>query len=281
MDTKQNSDRNEKISADTGDAYRLSIDTPENVAFDYKVAGIGSRFLAALADTLLILVLQVIVYLTLTLIASSQLGSIRDWESTWQTWLYAIFGLIAFAFLWGYYVFFEVLWSGQSPGKRWAGLRVIRANGAPITLTESLIRNLVRLIDLLPVSYGIGIVAMFIDDQTRRLGDVAAGTLVVHDRAPLTLESLATSMAAPARARPLTFEPSTPGLPVERLTHQDIQMAEDFWQRRHQLSNPTAIALRIARALLKRMDVSDMQLTGTTAQNLILKIIRASREREE
>ena len=85
----------------------LSIDTPENVVFDYEVAGIGTRFLAALVDTLVILVLQVVVNVTLFLLVSSLM------EDEIGMWLFAVFGLIAFAFLWGYYVFFEVIWNGQ------------------------------------------------------------------------------------------------------------------------------------------------------------------------
>ncbi|MEK7327557.1 MAG: RDD family protein, partial [Chloroflexota bacterium] len=104
-------------------------------------------------------------------------------ESPVIAWLVAIFGLISFAFFWGYYILFEMLWNGQSPGKRWVGLRVIRTDGTPITLTESIIRNLVRLVDFLPAYYGVGVVTMFINEQSRRLGDLAAGTLVVHDRA--------------------------------------------------------------------------------------------------
>jgi uncharacterized RDD family membrane protein YckC len=254
----------------------LSIDTPENVAFDYEVAGIGSRFLAALVDTLLIIVLQIIVNLTLFLLADALFADTLDWESGLQTWLFAVFGLMAFAFLWGYYVFFEMIWNGQSPGKRWAGLRVIRTDGTPITFSESLIRNLVRLIDFLPVYYGIGVVAMFINQQSRRLGDLAAGTLVVHDRATVTLESLVASPTS------LAFDPVSyagSDLPIERLTSQDIQMAEEFLRRQHQLSNPLAVASRIARALLERMDVPASQTGALSAQDLILKVVQASRSR--
>ena len=278
MNVNQHSERDEKTRAGPSDAYRLSIDTPENVIFDYKVAGIGSRFMAALVDTLLIVVLQAVVYLTLLLLANSLLGDIQDWETSWMTWLFALFGLIAFAFLWGYYVFFEVLWNGQSPGKRWAKLRVIRTDGTSVTLTESLIRNLVRIVDFLPAYYGIGIVTMFINEQSRRLGDLAAGTLVVHDRAPLTLESLASAMSASVSARPLTA--AQVDFPVERLTQRDIQMAEDFIQRRYQLSASSAVARRIAHALLKQMDMSPAQMGETSAQDFIIQVVQAHRNRE-
>ena len=168
----------------------LNIDTPENVAFGYEVAGIGSRFLAALIDTLILLVLQIVVNLTVLLILSLTILDFIAGESTWG-WLVAIFGLVSFTFFWGYYIFFETLWNGQSPGKRLTKLRVIRTDGTPITLAEAVIRNLVRMIDFLPAYYGVGVVVMFIDGQSRRLGDMAAGTLVVREAAAVTLESLA------------------------------------------------------------------------------------------
>ncbi len=105
-----------------------------------------------------------------------------------SSWIVAILGLISFILLWGYYIFFEILWNGQSPGKRWVGLRVIRIDGTPITLSESIIRNLVRIIDFLPTAYGVGVVTMFINTNSRRVGDLAAGTIVVHDREAKGLE---------------------------------------------------------------------------------------------
>lgn len=256
---------------------RLSIETPENVAFDYEVAGIGSRFLAALVDTLLILILQVVVNLALLLVVRIVAGDVSDLESGAVMWLLALFGLIAFAFFWGYYVFFEVLWNGQSPGKRWVGLRVIRTDGTPITLTESLIRNLVRLVDFMPAYYGIGVVTMFINSQSRRLGDLAAGTLVVRDRGPVTLESLASRQVMPTRGWRDAVVASRLDLPLERLTSQDIQMAEDFVQRRDQFSDPEGVARRVAEVLLKRMDVPAEQVTGISAQGFLLRVVHFSR----
>ncbi len=255
---------------------RLSIDTPENVIFDYEVAGIGSRFLAALVDTLLILALQIVVNLALLLAVRIIAGDVWG-ESTAAMWLIALFGLVSFAFLWGYYVFFEVLWNGQSPGKRWAGLRVIRTDGTPITFVESLIRNLVRVVDFLPAYYGIGVVTMFINAQSRRLGDLAAGTLVVRDRGPVTLESLAARRAAPTRGSLDVAAASGLDLPWERLTNQDIQMVEDFIQRRDQFADPEGVARRIAEALLERMGVPPERVTGISAQGFLLRVAHASR----
>jgi uncharacterized RDD family membrane protein YckC len=263
---------------------QLKIDTPENVAFNYQVAGIGSRFLAALVDTTLILVLQAISNLALFLIANSISPQGFDWESGSLAWIVAIFGLVAFAFLWGYYVFFEMLWNGQSPGKRWARLRVIRTDGTPITLTESIVRNLVRLIDFMPAYYGIGIVTMFLNDQSRRLGDLAGGTLVVHVRERVTLESLDDEQRLSGLLRTV---PSSGGAqaswPVEKLTSQDVQMLQDFARRRYSLSNRTVVAQHILEAVLERMQIAGDGVTRMrTAEGVILDILKAlDRERQD
>ncbi|MBI3244660.1 MAG: RDD family protein [Chloroflexi bacterium] len=256
----------------------LSIETPENVAFGYKVAGIGSRFLAALVDTLIIFVLQIIVLLALILFARLFFVDRLDTESPVVAWLIAIFGLISFAFLWGYYILFEMLWNGQSPGKRWVGLRVIRTDGTPLTLTESIIRNLVRLVDFLPAYYGVGVVTMFINEQSRRLGDLAAGTLVVHDRAAITLESL--TVKPPLSVVAGSASAAVAGLPVERLSGHEIEIAEDFLRRRYELANRSILARRILQALLDKMGVPASQVSGWHEESLLAEIVRASRSRK-
>ncbi len=92
-----------------------------------------------------------------------------------------------FLLIFGYFVFFETLWSGQTPGKRWMGLRVICDDGRPVTFFQAMVRNLIRLVDIMPVaavapSYFVGILSIFISAKNRRLGDLAAGTVVVRER---------------------------------------------------------------------------------------------------
>jgi uncharacterized RDD family membrane protein YckC len=257
----------------------LSIDTPENVAFGYEVAGIGSRFLAAIVDTLLILLLQAIVNIPLLLLAPLLLDTVLDDDSFLLIWLAALAGMVAFAFFWGYYIFFEVIWNGQSPGKRWVGLRVLRTDGTPITLVESIVRNLIRLIDFLPVYYGVGVVTMFINDKSRRLGDLAAGTLVVHDRDTITLESLA-AKTTPSQAPLSSISPEIMQLPLERLSEHDVQVVEDFLRRRNELSNSMAMAKQLLQMLFDRMEqpVPHLQYSWET-ERLLADIIHACRNR--
>lgn len=223
----------------------LSIDTPENVAFGYTVAGIGSRFLAALVDTTIIVILETIVGLV-SIFALRQANLMSMVES----WLAAILGIVAFLLFWGYYIFFELVWNGQSPGKRWAGLRVIRVDGTPITLAETVIRNLVRIIDFLPFGYGLGIVTMFINDQARRLGDLAAGSMVVHDGGEISIQSIASHGHINI---PPNLPELKPGLALERLQPQDVQIIEDFLARLLEMANTARLAQQILKRMYERM----------------------------
>lgn len=162
---------------------QLTISTPEQVAFQYEMAGIGSRFVAALLD-------HFILGLTLMLIscASSMIGlfsfvsALGDEEAgTGAFIVLAILSIVTFLIFWGYFVVFETVWNGQTPGKRAGRLRVVRYNGQPIGAGEAMVRNLVRLVDFLPGFYGVGLMSMFIDKSARRLGDFAAGTIVIRE----------------------------------------------------------------------------------------------------
>jgi len=252
---------------------KIHIDTPENVVFGYTVAGMGSRFLAGLLDMALIMLL--ITAANLTLFLFLRLLDASSWGIT-GNWLWALFGLLAFFIFWGYYIFFEMVWNGQSPGKRRLGLRVIRTNGSPIAFSESLIRNLVRLFDFLPAYYGIGVVIMFINSQSRRLGDLAAGTLVVHDRL-VTLDSL----GRPTHRVPessITFSmPSASGqYPLERLSFQDLQLVESFLLRRKQLANRAALADQIYQAMCNRMGVPvDQSLNYLQVEDALAALLKA------
>jgi uncharacterized RDD family membrane protein YckC len=228
----------------------LNISTPENVSFDFQVAGIGSRFIAALADSALIVILQIVVNLPLFFLVQYYLD-IEAGDRAFS-WLVALIGLIAFAFLWGYYIFFEIAWNGQSPGKRLVGLRVICADGLPITFTESAIRNLVRLIDFMPAFYGVGVVTMFINEQSRRMGDLAASTVVIHDKGEISLDSVGKSQNA-LKPGPDALE-SANQLPIERIPLQHIQIAEDYLSRRHELSNARSLGDRILKQFYEFMD---------------------------
>lgn len=147
---------------------RITIATPEGIELQIVLAGAASRFIACVIDMFLQLVLIV-----LTAIAA--LGLLGGGLGT------ALFAMASFAALYLYHVLFEVLASGRTPGKRVTHLRVVRERGTPVDLPASAIRNLLRLIDFLPTAYLMGLASILITRHNQRLGDLAAGTLVIRD----------------------------------------------------------------------------------------------------
>jgi uncharacterized RDD family membrane protein YckC len=146
---------------------RVAIATPEGIEVELTLAGIGSRFIAAAIDITIQLV--VIVAAALILRPAGDAGA-------------AIFTSASFALIFFYDVLFEVLGRGQTPGKRWTGVRVVRAGGRPITLVRSALRNILRLIDILPGFYAVGMTSIFITKNNQRVGDLAAGAHIVRIR---------------------------------------------------------------------------------------------------
>ena len=199
---------------------RLTIETPEQIALELPLAGVGSRFLAIAVDTLLQIAgfaLLVLLLLFLTLALGSQ-------------WLSGCVGPVLFVFFiffvyWVYFALFETIWKGQTPGKRVARIRVIKESGRPINAYEAIARNLVRFVDFLPGLYGVGIVCMLLNGRNRRLGDFVAGTVVVHES---RTEDAKPYMDAAPGAVSVTSD-------VAQLAREDLLLVETYLQRRNDL----------------------------------------------
>jgi uncharacterized RDD family membrane protein YckC len=197
--------------APVGFADRVSIATPEGVDLELTLAGLGSRFIAALADVTI--QIAVLVAAGLILRPAGDLGA-------------ALFAIASFLVIFGYDVLFEVLAGGRTPGKRWTGLRVVRAGGRPITLVRSALRNVLRLVDVLPFAYTIGVIAIFASRNNQRVGDLVAGTYVIRDRT-------ADRHAAPAADAPDPVEAT--GWDVSGVGADDLAAVRAFLVRRHEL----------------------------------------------
>lgn len=149
----------------------LPIETPEGISFSYEPASLTDRGKAYLIDLLIrIAALLVIGLLFLLFLGPAVLAGVGLWL------------ILAFLVEWGYYVLFEIIWDGQSPGKRLFDLRVIKSAGHPIGFYDSVLRNLLRAADALPLTYAVGALAMLVTRRFQRLGDIAADTIVVHER---------------------------------------------------------------------------------------------------
>jgi uncharacterized RDD family membrane protein YckC len=163
------------------------------VAFQYEIAGIGSRFLAQILDSLVITVILI----AITILAASLGGVFGSGELALLIEI-----ILGFILLAGYFLVSEAAWNGQTLGKRAARLRVVGDHGEPLTLGQAAIRNLVRIVDFLPVFYAIGMLTLFINGRGKRLGDFAAGTLVVRDRERVSLYDLSSAPSSALAAPP-------------------------------------------------------------------------------
>lgn len=170
---------------------RLTIDTPEGVPLELTLAGVGSRFASALLDYIVQIVILVALALVLSYGAGFSPGSSAVSAAVWIVGFFVVF--------WGYDVAFEVLNSGRTPGKAVNGLRVVLESGAPVTFVPSAIRNVLRIIDLIPGNYLVGVTAILVTKKNQRLGDLAAGTLVIRESRKLPPEvRMSSSVQAPA-----------------------------------------------------------------------------------
>jgi uncharacterized RDD family membrane protein YckC len=213
---------------------KLTIDTPEQIALEFPLAGAGSRFLALAVDMLI----QTAVFTVLALIAGAAgwLGS-RGLPSL-ATWVLAGLAITAFILSYGYFAAFEALWGGQTPGKRVAKIRVIAISGQPITAFDALVRNLLRLVDWLPLMYAVGVFSIFFTSRHQRLGDIVAGTVVVHEQ-----ETPSAVIPSPVVV--------TARLGARRLSVEEVEVIQAFLARRHDL--PYDRRLRTARQLAERI----------------------------
>lgn len=150
----------------------LVIATPERVSFDYQVAGLGTRAIAQLLDLLIVTgILIAVLFFAFAAGTTTNSGTVAN--------LIMIIG--GFIVIFGYFWVSEALWSGQTVGKKAFRLRAVGDRGEPLTFVQAGIRNVVRIVDFLPYGYGIGLVVLFANGKGKRLGDIAAGTIVVKD----------------------------------------------------------------------------------------------------
>jgi uncharacterized RDD family membrane protein YckC len=224
---------------------KLNIDTPEQIALEFSLATVGSRFLAVAIDTLI----QAAAGLALLVVVGlSSWVSGLAWAAA-RPWIMSVLVLGGFILYYAYFAVFEITWNGQTPGKRLVGLRVIHASGRPVSAWEAILRNVVRIADQMPAIYAIGIVSVFLTERSQRLGDLAAGTVVVHER----LVQAAFETPGPAKiAEPLTHYGAT------QLTAEEIAVIELFFRRRGQLDGYARIrtAHQIARRVRDRLQIS-------------------------
>ncbi len=220
-----------EVTPNPSKSYRqvASIETPEHVALDYEVAGLGSRALAAIIDTTIVVLFQI----ALWIVAMEFVGA---YESPIAS---ALLLVISSASILAYFALLEGLRGGQTPGKRWMGIRVVRDTGHPVTLGAALVRNLLRAADFLPPPYLLGGIFVALHPRAQRLGDMVAGTLVVRDNPEQAPVRTTTSAAA------------SPVLAAPILSDDEYELLDRFVQRGTELNDD--VRRRVATGLTARL----------------------------
>jgi uncharacterized RDD family membrane protein YckC len=201
----------------------IAVRTPESIAFSYELAGLGSRFLAVLLDLFFqILCALAIVWamaaLALRLPNEAARTSLPD--RTAESLAIAIVIVLGFLVFFGYFIIFELAWNGQTPGKRLIGIRVVRDGGFPLDFVSSLVRNLIRTLEFALGFYALSAISTLLSKENKRLGDYAAGTIVVRDA----------RIVAPPAPRP-----GAPAIGI-RLTEEERRLVSRFLDRRELLT---------------------------------------------
>lgn len=245
----------------------LIIETPERVLLEFALASIGNRFLAVAID-------HFIQYFTIILVAWSLLsfsgytsGDVVDAPerllAEMPKWTIAVLIIVLFLIFSGYFIFFEWLWNGQTPGKKLMKLRVIRDDGRPLTLWEAIARNLLRICDAVPgfivPIYSVGLIVIFFSGRDQRVGDIFAGTVVVRERtgeAPTFAETFANRFTDSAFTR--VQKPFRVTADAGRMSEQEIEVVETFLRRRWDLTERQRLwmAWRIALPLMYKLKPS-------------------------
>ncbi|MGQ0640186.1 MAG: stage II sporulation protein M, partial [Gemmatimonadaceae bacterium] len=238
-------------------AQTVDVETPELVVLTYTIAGVGSRVAAALIDYAICLLAVLVVEIGVLSLGSRGVFGPATRSVAWGA---AILYLLFFGILWGYYVLFEGLADGQTPGKRLLRLRAVRDGGYSVTFGASAVRNLLRVLDMQPVlTYGVAIASVLLSKRGKRLGDLAAGTIVVR-------EGLAKRNEAPVVRR--RAGQSEDAAPVHaRLTNDEYTVLERFAERRGDLTVERRAAL--AEQLAARLAAVLPSTEGTALTRLL------------
>jgi uncharacterized RDD family membrane protein YckC len=258
----------------------LVIETPERVPLHFALASIGNRFIACAIDHAIQIFTLFVVFIIFLFVADvADLGSKI---TSAPKWVIALLVIMQFVIVNGYFAIFEWLWRGQTPGKRWLKLRVIREDGRPISFFEAMTRNLLRVIDFIfPPFYSIGLISVFATERDQRVGDLVAGTVVVREReteAPAFAEVFASPVSDPALRR--SFRPVAFTADLNTLTEQEISVVESFLRRRWDLKDYPRqwMAWRVAMPILFKLR-PQYDLASFTYEGFLEELLHRYREK--
>ncbi|MCK4643872.1 RDD family protein [bacterium] len=224
---------------------KLDLATSQNVVVELPLAGLGTRILANIIDTLIIYFAMIFIFIV------ANISNLFKYVEALPEWVIAILIILLFVLSWGYFPLWEFYGNGKTPGKRALKIRVRMDNGSPLTFSATLTRNLMRVADYLPYMYAIGVLAIIFNKKNKRLGDMVAGTVVITDQKfdlKRYMSEESNGIEAP------TFKIS--GLSGIKLSHHTYETLDSFFQRKEKL--PPEVRIRIV----------DNMLSGLALKNL-------------
>jgi len=229
----------------------LTITTPEHVNIRLEPAGSGSRFLAIMIDAVIIQAIASVIYLVAVNVVPRLVAA-------------AIFVTATFILTSGWHVYFEVKRHGRTPGKRALSLRVIDARGLPVSLYQSIVRNMARIVDFIPAFYGVGALVSMLRGDRKRLGDVLADTLVIRESQPLAYRG---ELGAERQFNTLRT-PRTLRLIRHRVSLEEREFLLALCLRAQKMSPAARYDLmeEVAKTYREKLDIDDASISG---ENLV------------
>ena len=258
---------------------KVTVITPENVPLTFELAGLGTRFGAYLIDLMIQIIIFGIIFTVFGIFAAA---APLVYSGMGGSLSLAIFLIVSFVVWFGYFLFFEAVWNGQTPGKRALKIRVVRDGGYPATFFNLATRNLLRIVDSLPGLYGIGGLATFFHSQYKRLGDLAAGTVVIKERGtrfgPYFIKN-----EVPQEAQFSGDLPEGVRNPYDALTAEELELLRRFAVRRWQMDadDSERLGYRLIAPLVARLNITFLPGAPPRYADLASALVAAADKREE
>ncbi|WP_078548780.1 RDD family protein [Litchfieldia alkalitelluris] len=249
---------------------QINIKTPEYVSIQFQSAGLGSRASAFIIDQLILMAVNTVILVIMFIVLAGQ--SEFFFFSALTTAPVAIAIILIFIVNWGYFFALEFFYGGRTIGKKITGIRVIQENGHSITVLSSFIRNFLRIVDSLPTGYLVGMLMIFFHSKHKRVGDLVAGTIVVHERKAKSKKKLS----------PIEKEIEIRGLTLEHLVieewklktlgQKEYDLVKTYSQRLLQLPSyeRNEFTLKVANILLPKLGLEVEGKNDSEMENALL-----------
>jgi uncharacterized RDD family membrane protein YckC len=252
----------------------ITIQTPESVELEFTLAGIGNRALALMIDYLLVFLILALVSVFFSFLSEQvvNLSVFLGGTEGIELWLWAFAILISAAVFGGYFVGFETVWQGQTPGKRFAKIRVIKDNGKPEGVFQATLRSLLRPVDDILF---VGFFCILFNPQEKRIGDLLAGTLVVQAERAVGEASIRVSPGASSLSQDLLTQAH-----IGNLLPDDFATLREYLQRRHALTKQARqdLSVQLARQLREMIELEHLPQEQMPAERFLEAVYLAYQE---